>query len=113
MDIAGEDICARETFLRFQILPDLPYESERASMSKLKAFMSAMVSLALFAAPAIRRPAHAGGNLAAVLKAEIATLDHAGLYLADIRLHSVRHPVREGRKGRDQAADGAGLEGFA
>ena len=43
-------------------------------MSKLKAFMSAMFSLALVAAPAVT-PAHAGGNLVAVLEAEIATLD--------------------------------------
>ena len=43
-------------------------------MSKLKAFMSAMVSLTLVAAPAVT-PAYAGGNLVAVLEAEIATLD--------------------------------------
>src|SRR3954469_2288976 len=43
-------------------------------MSKLKAFMSAMVSLTLVAAPAVT-PAHAAGNLVAVLEAEIATLD--------------------------------------
>ena len=43
-------------------------------MSKLKAFMSAMVSLTLVAAPAVT-PAHSAGNLVAVLEAEIATLD--------------------------------------
>jgi len=43
-------------------------------MSKLKAFIPAIFSLAIAAAPAVT-PAHAGGNLVAVLEAEIATLD--------------------------------------
>ena len=43
-------------------------------MSKLKAFIPAMFSLALVAAPAVT-PAYAAGNLVAVLEAEIATLD--------------------------------------
>src|SRR3982751_7092425 len=43
-------------------------------MSKLKAFIPAMFSLALAAAPAAM-PAHAAGNRFAVLEAEIATLD--------------------------------------
>ena len=43
-------------------------------MPKSNAFMSAMFSLALAAAPAVT-PAYAGGNLVAVLEAEIATLD--------------------------------------
>src|SRR4029450_4902551 len=71
--------CLREQLLarcmiRFQILPDSLHEPEKASMSKLKAFIPAMFSLALAAAPAVT-PAHAGGNLVAVLEAEIATLD--------------------------------------
>ena len=43
-------------------------------MFKLKAFIPAMFSLALVAAPPVM-PAYAGGNLVAVLEAEIATLD--------------------------------------
>src|SRR4030095_6805886 len=71
--------CLREQLLarcmiRFQILPDSLHEPEKASMSKLKAFIPAMFSLALATAPAVT-PAYAGGNLVAVLEAEIATLD--------------------------------------
>src|SRR5258705_11772306 len=71
--------CLREQLLasciiRFQTLPDFPHEPEKALMSKLKTFTSAMFSLALVAAPAIM-PAHAASNLVAVLEAEIATLD--------------------------------------
>src|SRR5712691_4948448 len=95
MDIARESVCSRGAFLRFQIRPDFPHEPEKASMSKLKTLISAMFSLALVAAPAVM-PAHAAGNLLAVL-----------------RIHGVRHPVREGCQGRDQAANGPGLEGFA
>src|SRR6266581_7780056 len=43
-------------------------------MSELKAFIPAVFSFAFVAAPAVT-PAHAGGNLVAVLEAEIATLD--------------------------------------
>jgi peptide/nickel transport system substrate-binding protein len=42
-------------------------------MFKLKTFLPALFSLSLLAAPAM--PAHAGGNLVAVLEAEIVTLD--------------------------------------
>ena len=43
-------------------------------MSRLKAFIPALFSLAVVAAPAVT-PAHAASNLVAVLEAEIVTLD--------------------------------------
>src|ERR1700704_3966989 len=43
-------------------------------MFKLKPFVPSLFALALVAAPAVT-PAHAAGNLVAVLEAEIATLD--------------------------------------
>jgi hypothetical protein len=63
--------CLRGAFIRFPILPDSPHEPEKAAMFKLKAFISAIFSLALV----VVTPAYAGGNLVAVLEAEIATLD--------------------------------------
>jgi peptide/nickel transport system substrate-binding protein len=89
-------------------------EPEKASMSKLKAFIPATLSLALIAAPAVM-PAHAAGNLVAVLEAEIATLDphFTPAYISRTFGFMVFDTLFAGRQGGDQAADGAGLEGFA
>jgi peptide/nickel transport system substrate-binding protein len=74
MDIALRGYLLARRVVRFQILSDFPHKPEKALMSKLKALIPAMFSLALVAAPAVT-PVYAGGNLVAVLEAEIATLD--------------------------------------
>src|SRR5260221_463251 len=74
--ITRESVCFCRASITFRQLRQLfiSHESEKAPMSKLKAFIPALFSLALVAAPALT-PAHAAGNLVAVLEAEIVTLD--------------------------------------
>jgi peptide/nickel transport system substrate-binding protein len=60
-----------------------------------------MFSLALAAAPAVT-PAYAGGNLVAGARSgnrHARSAFYAGLYLAHLRIHGVRHPVAKDSKG--------------
>ena len=99
-------------------LPALPYvsrEPEKAFMSRLRVFIPAMFSVALAAVSAVT-PARAGGNLVAVLEAEIATLDphFTPAYISRTFGFMVFDTLlAKDAQGRHPAADGARLEGFA